>query len=109
VTAQRGSACTGAAVPPPSAANRNTRDIRQIEAAGLPERAAQVSWGVEVLPILDSLDYIDRSALRLIYSDGLTQTEVARELALPEATIRRCVAHGMRRLAGRLTAGTTWK
>lgn len=60
-----------------------------------------------MLQILSGLDRVDRTTPRLIYRRGLTQRQVDRELALPGATIRRCVAHGMRELAGHLTARKT--
>lgn len=57
---------------------------------------------VEVLQVLSNLDFVDRIALHLIYWRGRTHTQVARELALPEATVNECVARGMRELAIRL-------
>jgi DNA-directed RNA polymerase specialized sigma24 family protein len=57
---------------------------------------------LEVLNALNRLKDTDQVALRLIYWRGLTQGEVARELALPQETVRRCVARGMRELAEHL-------
>ena len=71
--------------------------------APAPEAAKPLTQGrspdADLLNALSGLDRIDRLALRLIYWRGLTQTEVARELGLPLATIRECVARGMRELA----------
>lgn len=75
------------------------------------EGGTRVCDANEVSNILGELDGADRIALRLVYFRGLTQTQVAHELALPETTVRQCVARGMRELAARLertwTAGTT--
>ena len=61
---------------------------------------AAVRWGMEVWQSLAVLDRVDCAALRLIYWHGMTQAQVARELSLPESVVRRCVARGMRELAG---------
>jgi DNA-directed RNA polymerase specialized sigma24 family protein len=67
-----------------------------------PERSA-ASWAAETLQIMDDLDSVDRAALRLIYSFGMSQAQVAWELGVPETEIRRSVARGMREVAARLT------
>lgn len=70
---------------------------------GAVHRSAAVLAYVEVLNALCDLHRADRIALQLIYWRGLTQAQVARELALPEATIAQCVARGMRDFARHLT------
>jgi len=62
---------------------------------------------VEILHALCDLERVDRTALRLIYWRGLTQAQVAHELALPQGVIGQCVARGMRELAGRLSAASS--
>ena len=66
-----------------------------------PGRSA-ARWAAETLQIMDDLDSVDRAALRLIYSFGMSQAQVAWELGLPETEIRRSVARGMREVAARL-------
>ena len=60
-------------------------------------------WAVEVLEAVTGLNRVDRTALRLIYWRGMTHTQAARELHLPEQVIRQCVARGMRDLTEHLT------
>jgi DNA-directed RNA polymerase specialized sigma24 family protein len=67
-----------------------------------PERSA-ARWAAETLQIMDDLDSVDRAALQLIYSFGMSQAQVAWELGLPETEIRRSVARGMCEVAARLT------
>jgi DNA-directed RNA polymerase specialized sigma24 family protein len=67
-----------------------------------PEPSA-ARWAAETLQIMDDLDSVDRTALRLIYSFGMSQAQVAWELGLPEAEVRRSVERGMREVAARLT------
>jgi DNA-directed RNA polymerase specialized sigma24 family protein len=67
------------------------------------QRASAVLWAVEVMEALTSLTGVDRAALRLIYWRGMTYTQAARELHLPEQVIRQCVARGMRNLTEHLT------
>lgn len=66
--------------------------------AGGPER-----WAAEVMGALERLDAPYRQALRLIYWNGMTQAQVAAELAVPEQTVRAHVARGMRMIAASLT------
>ncbi len=61
-------------------------------------------WAAETLQVMDDLDSVDSAALRLIYSFGMSQAQVAWELGLPETEIRLSVARGMREVADRLTA-----
>jgi DNA-directed RNA polymerase specialized sigma24 family protein len=72
-----------------------------------PDRSA-ARWAAETLQIMDDLDSVDRAALRLIYSFGMSQSQVAWELGLPETEIRRSVARGMREVAARLTTHVAW-
>jgi DNA-directed RNA polymerase specialized sigma24 family protein len=57
---------------------------------------------------MDDLNSVDRAALRLIYSFGMSQSQVAWELGLTETEIRRSVARGMREVATRLTSHVAW-
>jgi DNA-directed RNA polymerase specialized sigma24 family protein len=68
-----------------------------------PDRSA-ARWAAETLQIMDDLNSVDRAALRLIYSFGMSQSQVAWELGLTETEIRRSVARGMREVATRLTS-----
>ena len=61
-------------------------------------------WAAETLQVMDDLDSVGSAALRLIYSFGMSQAQVAWELGLPETEIRLSVARGMREVADRLTA-----
>lgn len=54
--------------------------------------------------MLGVLDRTDRAALELIYWQGMTQTQVARELDLSPAAVRHSVARGMHQLAEHLTS-----
>ena len=74
-----------------------------ISAVDAPERSP-ARWAAETLQVMDDLDSVDRAALRLIYSFGMSQAQVAWELGLPETEIRLRVARGMREVAARLTA-----
>ena len=67
-----------------------------------PGSDAETAWARNVMDEMSGLRPIDRAVLKLIYWRGLTQLEVARELALPDHAVRRCVARGMRELAGNL-------
>lgn len=67
--------------------------------------AEQTTWDADVLRALECLARLDRAALRLIYWGGLTEAQVARQLALPEPTVRTHVAPGMRELAAYLARG----
>jgi DNA-directed RNA polymerase specialized sigma24 family protein len=69
------------------------------------ERSAQVSAAAHVLHALEDLDRVERAALELIYWRGMTQSQVARELDLPQATIRHCIARGMHHMAEHLMVG----
>jgi DNA-directed RNA polymerase specialized sigma24 family protein len=75
---------------------------RSVSVVDAPERSA-ARWAAETLQIMDDLDSVDRAALRLIYSFGMSQAQVAWELGVPETEIRRSVARGMREVAARLT------
>jgi DNA-directed RNA polymerase specialized sigma24 family protein len=72
-----------------------------------PDRSA-ARWAAQTLQIMDDLNSVDRAALRLIYSFGMSQSQVAWELGLPETEIRRSVARGMREVAARLTSHVAW-
>jgi DNA-directed RNA polymerase specialized sigma24 family protein len=72
-----------------------------------PDRSA-ARWAAETLQIMDHLDSVDRAALRLIYSFGMSQSQVAWELGVSENEIRRSVARGMREVAARLTTPAAW-
>jgi DNA-directed RNA polymerase specialized sigma subunit, sigma24 homolog len=65
-------------------------------------QADEARLAIDALSALSTLDRVDRAALRLTYWRGLSENQVARELALPLATVERCVARGMRELAARL-------
>lgn len=56
------------------------------------------------LSALADLDPVEQTVLRLIYWSGYSQAQVARQLAVPETTVRHCVARGMRELAEHLLA-----
>ena len=44
-------------------------------------------WAAETLQVMDDLDSVGSAALRLIYSFGMSQAQVAWELGLPETEI----------------------
>lgn len=80
-------------------------DEGQVSVVHAPEPSA-AGWAAETLHAMDDLNSVDRAALRLIYSFGMSQVQVARELGLPETEIRQSVARGMREVAARLTMPT---
>lgn len=65
---------------------------------------ARRRWATQVGSALHGIDGIGASALRLIYSQHLTQAEVARRLGVAESTVKTQVARALGQLAKRLAA-----
>lgn len=88
--------------------SETSRDVVARDAAPLHLLVADTSaqdWSDEVVRLLGLVDYLDRSALLLVYRHHLTQAQIATELGAPESQIKARVARGLSQL-GRLLQAT---